>query len=694
MAIAEHKIEAAVYLPGYTVPAYDKVIPARTIFSTSFEEGQPVSGFSPYANASDISGYFTRPRTGRRVMAFRRDDADGPSSEIRKVQTGFTPGLRYRVVIWARVNREDYRINIALGVVGVASAEPILNSNRTEWQLLEVVFTATSTSHTIRLAYNPTDGDEFTGNGAIFDDFSVTQLEYNEPQPARDIPASGVPMVLKPETATVSLDESRSPFAVATLECADVDLLALEAIDPRTPSRMELTLIRDYMQRNTAADFDAYMIERYGPNPTIENWNTEFDGQSIEHFNAQFSNPFNPLTHVPPIYSYAGGAGVAKSDGWNGTQLSDSYNDGEWYLTAMLASRIFTGLTVGQTYRVTGVVTPRLGAPIEVYVQSSLIRSARFAISGNETQTVELLFRAPATSWGVQLYSTQKNPDGTSSGLGVWKSVQVVPVPPEEPVQNLSLNLGIRERTIDYASGTVTFTLSSDEAILQDTLRISNEPMAPAENTVIACIDMALTQIGAMFTRAGTVTDSPVDPEAALWQPGQDLDEYLRPILEAAGLRLYCDENRIWTLIMAHGYTRSTTALSDQVDVEQLGLGINRDDSTWFDAAVVKYQWVDANELNQTAYDTYAAPGSTKGRLFEYETPYPGPGAARRLVERAMERGQRFESTAVSDYAAYPGSNLTIAQVDRPTSEAYVGSVTWEFPDHTMRISTRGIQET
>src|SRR5690606_29127498 len=61
-------------------------------------------------------------------------------------------------------------------------------------------------------------------------------------------------------------------------------------------------------------------------------------------------------------------------------------------------------------------------------------------------------------------------------------------------------------------------------------------------------------------TDASASERTPVTPrprEMFAWRPGESLWDFLQPLMEASGLRLFCDEERAWRLVDLSTYETS-----------------------------------------------------------------------------------------------------------------------------------------
>lgn len=250
-----------------------------------------------------------------------------------------------------------------------------------------------------------------------------------------------------------------------------------------------------------------------------------------------------------------------------------------------------------------------------------------------------------------------------------------------------SYDLTLRARTIDPAASTITLDLSSDEALLQDYALVDTLPYVPTFFDVRTITSKVLNRIGRVLT-PGT-TNGTVAADAAEWVPGQTAWEYLQPLIQSVGLRLYADENRNWYLVENGAVNPGLVELDATDTIVGASDSISRDDNLWFDAVVITYRWT--NDLGETvlAYDTAASDPFSKVVHFEYESAYPGPGGAAAILARAQTRGRINEVSAVSDYRVTPTTACEVTLPALPTQSGTVSAVTWNYPADEMTVKTR-----
>ncbi|MFJ6534412.1 hypothetical protein [Microbacterium sp. NPDC091662] len=182
-------------------------------------------------------------------------------------------------------------------------------------------------------------------------------------------------------------------------------------------------------------------------------------------------------------------------------------------------------------------------------------------------------------------------------------------------------------------------------------------------------------------------------PEVFNWTPGQSLFDFLQPLINTSGLRLFCDEERVWRLVdpadyEVPGYVVAQTGHNATEGTDS----ITRNDDTWADAVVCIYEWTDAEGSSRTAYDVAGDPnGKTITREINRE--YPGPGAAASILASFAGRGRTQSVTVVGQYAAAPGMDVTVNLPGTLTQTGKVRAVELDLGSGINRIETRGLTD-
>lgn len=200
----------------------------------------------------------------------------------------------------------------------------------------------------------------------------------------------------------------------------------------------------------------------------------------------------------------------------------------------------------------------------------------------------------------------------------------------------------------------------------------------------------AQTAHGSISTRK-TLIDA-ATPDALTWKGGQDAMSFLAPIVQAAGRRLVCDEQRVWTLRDENYAAEGSLEIRHAVNLISGSEKISRSDDDWFDAAFARWRWTDAAGVQQERTDFHAlTSGYTRLRLFEFTTPYPGPGFAEYAVRRAQGRGRQVTVGTVADWASRAEQGITIVLEGAPIQTGRSSVVTFNFDNDEMTITARTI---
>lgn len=180
-------------------------------------------------------------------------------------------------------------------------------------------------------------------------------------------------------------------------------------------------------------------------------------------------------------------------------------------------------------------------------------------------------------------------------------------------------------------------------------------------------------------------------PDLFVWQPGTTAWDFLQPLITPSGLRLFCDEARVWRLIdpatyEVPGYVRISANAIEGIDT------ISREDAAVFaTGVVVRYIWEDRETGDtRTAYD--AAGTTSKVVVIDYARPYPGPGAAAAILTRRNGTGRTQDVSALTEWITTPGNVASITLPDTPEQQGKVISVRFSLGDDAvMSVGTRGL---
>ncbi|PPG53421.1 hypothetical protein C5C41_06765 [Rathayibacter sp. AY1E9] len=259
------------------------------------------------------------------------------------------------------------------------------------------------------------------------------------------------------------------------------------------------------------------------------------------------------------------------------------------------------------------------------------------------------------------------------------------PNPPAD--QAFYTDLYLMEAEASFERDEMTLVLAGEEALLMQDASTGLTPYTPGNEFLGTVVSYVLQATVGRVLLSEDLPYPKVDPEASVWEAGVTAWDYLKPMVEAGGKQLWCDHLGFWHLkaqtegTRTHSFEASNvTSMSDTRS--RMG--------TWGDAVVVRYSWPDANGDPQTRNDVAkSVPDPTKPRVFDRDSPYPGPGAASMLLRFVRSRGRDVRLSAVSDYTVYPGDTVNLRLPDGARLTKTVASVSYSFDSDEMTVVTR-----
>lgn len=253
-----------------------------------------------------------------------------------------------------------------------------------------------------------------------------------------------------------------------------------------------------------------------------------------------------------------------------------------------------------------------------------------------------------------------------------------------------TFNLGLRTRSLDYVSGTMTLGLTGNEMLLDDYGRIdltNTKWQPPATTSLKTLVTWGLALIG--DTLDPSSSDFTIDAGDVVWNQGEPLWSFLDAFIQLAGLRLYCDETGKWFIKAPFKNGSGSVSISALTTLTDT---LTRE--TWADSVVVANQWVDLTTGDQT---TSFAGASASGRvtrtmkITRISKAKATQAKAAAIAARTVTRGRIIALAAVNNLAVTPGNKAYISTPATTIDPVLVSGVTWNFPDDEMTVSTRDI---
>lgn len=273
----------------------------------------------------------------------------------------------------------------------------------------------------------------------------------------------------------------------------------------------------------------------------------------------------------------------------------------------------------------------------------------------------------------------------------------------------LLADLHLRSRVVARPDNTLKIVAESDDRLAWDYRRLSWHSQAPTtglnafvqHHADIAELPNTATIISEFATAYGSTQLSGLIQEV-----GQTSGDMLNEASSRLGVRIFCDENRIWR-IQANDDLKSATSLKLFTGTEGTILNaetaLNRgegNDDGFKNAAVIKYTWKNGAGDDQVIYGnanvvTGAQSVYAIGYMTAYEErDYPvtqtnADSAASTLVAARMSRGQTTSITAVSAYWLRPGMTVTVSLPIGEQQRYIVSSVNFSSTTGAMVLSLR-----
>lgn len=253
-------------------------------------------------------------------------------------------------------------------------------------------------------------------------------------------------------------------------------------------------------------------------------------------------------------------------------------------------------------------------------------------------------------------------------------------------------DLGIRRRSVDHATATVSITATTDEARLQDAVNVTLGRQAPPFASIYGVAVLALASIGAAPRLEDGVLDVNFPDETVCsWDPGVSAWDYVVPLLAATNRRLWCDETGTWWISVPNT-THGAAVAFDETNAVQLVDDVSRD-TDWYDGVAITWRWRSDAGVEQVAYESAGGPSPSRVLAVTYDRPFPGAGAAESLLARTSQRGRLIEVESVADPELSPRAPLEVDLGADGEHEGFIVRVEWAFNSDRTRVRSRDITE-
>jgi hypothetical protein len=367
---------------------------------------------------------------------------------------------------------------------------------------------------------------------------------------------------------------------------------------------------------------------------------------------------YNPSAETTTSYALGGNAAAL------GTGTSSAYHGGAYVRWESVAA---------------GLTSLTLSADGEYTAGEPITATAHMRANGTSA-TGQLLIRF-FNSNGDTLADSTSAPLALSTGTA-WTKVTHTAVGPRGSVGARLIILATASSAAQVFAVDGVMFHDGDEAV----------PFFTGSSMMPGATGYTVAWNGTTSNSASTRTPYPIerDKDSLTWSAGQSALDFLAPLVQAAGLRLVCDEQRRWTLRDEEYTAPGSLSIRHGVNMIDGQDLITRDSGLWYDAAVARYTWTDRWGRERVRLDSYALTGTPAlTRFFEFDTPYPGPGFAQYAVRRAQQRGREVTATAVADWRALAEMPATITLEGAPILTGNAQSIAFDLDRDEMTVTQR-----
>jgi hypothetical protein len=692
---SEHDLVAI--LPGVTyvvVPGYTTTYPTEVFYTEGFE-----TSLDSWAGLN-VTRSTTLKRTGSYAMRVVNNDTAGPTDGFAKrTLTGLMVGRLYTVECWAAVTAGS--ASTSFGVTGKTTINKTLNVANL-FVNYTTSFTASATSHEVFFQTGGTSG----GPGSYVDDIKVTALGTTITTP----PVTDTDFPLNVTSANVTLDSANIPYARVELECAIPTEDVLEQIDPYEDLRVEITLGQSFAMWN-AGGYRADQLRTF--DLTVAARDVDYNDGTLsitagsDEFLLQTYSLVSALEEVVPDLSVKDGVTYALAK--IGATLAPGAADGTLENTdpltiatnlipdpkPALATTWSNGTGASAAAMVATPASPLGFATVLRYTAAAGVANRYINVSGSGPAV------APGDVVTVSFYARSSVARSATANIQFLTDANVA--------LTTTTSTAVVTSTTAWTRYTVTATAPATAAKVNGWMATAGNAsgnfhymsgaMITKTATALPYFDGDTVDSGLNYYEwAGDVSASASvhlyqANNAMTWEPGTTAWSFVDPLVQATGLRLWADEHRVWHLDSSDASVEGLVSLGEGENVTQASDTISvLDDSDYVEGVVVEYRWTDTlTGLEKVQRDVAGTSG--KALLVQHNRPYPGPGAAQAILDRAKGKGRTFSVEAMSNYEATPGKAVTIELPSSPVQLGRITAVTWSIPDAHMTVATKGLTD-
>lgn len=493
----------------------------------------------------------------------------------------------------------------------------------------------------------------------------------------------------------VALDSGRVPYGQATVEVPLIDLEDLEALDPRDDLRVALTASDDVAGLDRVFDLGlrARAVDHKRKLITLELASDEAILMDYAPLVADLGARAHEAS-LRAVCDYVLGKIGAELEAGDWDADVTAY----WPVTNLISNPSFAVDTSGWAPNAGGTALSRQASPVAF--GSGVLRVVAAIATANADLESAVTARA-GTSYVLSAYVTSGPVSRDAQvllrfygavGQIIQNSFSATVATPTSGWTRLHVIATAPPGAARMTVHLITQGNASGNAHYWDGV------MLHEGGELVPFFDGATTGGGYTYAWAGDADasastrtpDVQRPPELFVWDAGVTAWEFLEPLTSPAGLRLFCDEQRVWRLVDPAEYSVPGVVSIARWNATEGTDTITRDDpNVYCTGVVVRYTWTDATGTKREATDS----AGTTGRVlvWEYERPYPGPGAAAAILARRTGTGRVQNVTALANWTTTPGAEASISLPGTLDQIGRVAAVSWDLKNGLMDLGTAGL---
>lgn len=499
----------------------------------------------------------------------------------------------------------------------------------------------------------------------------------------------------------ITLDEGSAPHVTADLDLALPDEATQLLLDPRQAARVRIDVAATFPASTQARTFDLSLRSRpigHGPD-AVASVSLASDEALLETYRAGADDdaPFDLAASLRDVVEYVLDT-VIPGAALEAAPANDADVTAVWPLTNLIPNPVLGTDLVGYApgtgasalTRGTGGVYPQAqwvrwtGA-----AGSSYLHCPSVSVREGEQYTFRASVESATTSRTARFVMRCLSADGVII-RDIASPNFATGIAPSWVDQSMTFTVpaGVNKVTplINVINGgAAQFHFAAAIQMVEGPI---NVPFFSGDKPDDATYEYAWTETA----HASASTRTPIiperRPEALTWHAGDSALDFLHPLVQAAGFRLVCDEQRRWTL-RDETYTapgsltvREGVNMIDGEDVIDIDRGL------WFDAQATIYR--DPKRLlpDQVDYYELNSPPTVVNRV-EVDTAYVGPGRSEYAVRRAQGRGREVTVTLVADWRAHAEQPAVFTLTGAPIQTGQTSRVEFDLSNDRMTVTSR-----